>query len=397
MASNSNPKKRNLTLFLLGLLTASSAVANAPPNTLDSASLNRLNQQAYYAAGQIPSPAQQAPLSMQPLLVPNMQSQIQQEINSYKSEQLSGLQMQDLKKFEEGRLKVESLPYSSAPMPVNRSIAVNLAPDAPLTTIRLAKNMLTSIAFTDEDGTPWEVEKISVNAQLFTNHTEQPGLTTPVAQNTQQQATPTQRTVKEVQNPDGTVTREEIETPIVTETKTTSQQVQPLPATSRANNIVSLEPNTLFGYSNLVVTLKGKANPLVFILTTGQLEVDMLVSARVGGVNPDRKYNPLSGSRVSNETVLDENVLQFLDGRTPSAATELMSSDGAVQAWELNDKLFIKTRLDVMYPAYTAKASMDGVSVYRFDSMSKTKMVTLTQRAGQPVNVQFQQTPYYLR
>lgn len=382
-------------LACLAVGVSSVAMAQIPPNTIDLGALNSLSAQSYYATGNIPTAVQQAPLSVQPLLVPNMASQVQQEIQAYKSENLSADQLRELKQFTEERERVSSLPYSSTPTPVNRSVSVSLAPDAQLPIIRLAKDMLTTIAFTDEDGTPWEVEKVSVNAQLFTNHTEQPGMSAPVEAVQPAQPAQMQTTVRETTNPDGTITREEVQTPVAT------QNTQPVAPTrtfsTRPNNIVSLEPNTTFGFSNLVITLKGKPTPLVFVLTSGQPEVDMLVSARVGGVNPDRKYNPLTGSRLSVDTTIDESALQFLDGRTPTEATELISSDGAVQAWELNDKLFVKTRLNVLYPAYTAKASMDGIHVYRFNSLSKAKIVTFMQRAGQPVNVQFSQTPYYLR
>lgn len=84
----------------------------------------------------------------------------------------------------------------------------------------------------------------------------------------------------------------------------------------------------------------------------------------------------------------------FLDGTIPEDATNLISSDVSVQAWSYNDKIYVKTRLDVLYPNYMSKAaSNDGTKIYRFDG--DVFDITFLQRHGQPVTVSLEHSKAY--
>lgn len=448
-----NFKKFSIAVLMSSMLVANGFANSKPPqNTLDltqvvtnnGAVSPALQSRMAVGTGQLSSPYDYVSPELQAYIQPSPQVTTQQAVNEYIAQQLTPSQVQDLRRMVEGREKILSVPYTRLPKPVKRSLAVNLAPDASLPIIRLAKNMQTTIAFTDEDGTAWQVEKISLNNELFTNHTaggqggaggvangygfangvngyggntaggqgmagggfagagmaggQSDGLT--LNEYGQLSASggsaPTANYNQNGQSGGGQSAYNGQSGAGMGVGNNANANGMTAGSPPRPNNIISIEPNTMFGYSNMVVTLKGKTIPLVFLLTTGEDEVDMLVMAHIGGINPDRERNLFGNHRISLDTEIDNGVLQFLDGRTPVEAIPLISSNHSVQGWEYNNQLFVKTRYDVLYPAYTAKASLHGYHVYRFKDIGKVKQITLTQERGQPLNVTFQQQPYYL-
>lgn len=292
---------------------------------------------------------QQAPAQVQPLLVPSIPTMVQNQVQEYIGAQPTPSQMQYLKENNLNIARVTASPYVEIPRPVVRSVAVNLAPGEQPPIIRLAKGMLTSIVITDNEGNPWPIEKSVINAAQISDHTtlDQNGET----------------------------------------------------------NIITIEPNEAITWSNISVTLKGKAIPVMFLLASGQPEVDMRVDARVPGVSPLARS--AAGEYVgeigphSAISEIDNAALHFLDGSIPSVAERMQASTTGAQAWIYNDSLYVKTRYDVLYPSYHSKASTgEGTHVYRFDNAISpvgVSTITFTQRGGQPVNISFEkvETPYY--
>tara|TARA_B100000530_G_C15470605_1_gene294318 strand:+ start:244 stop:465 length:222 start_codon:yes stop_codon:yes gene_type:complete len=71
----------------------------------------------------------------------------------------------------------------------------------------------------------------------------------------------------------------------------------------------------------------------------------------------------------------------------------MSSSSNSVQAWELNDELYVRTTLDVFYPEYTSRVgSRDGSRVYKFNGNPTN--VVFTQRNGQPLTVSFENSVF---
>lgn len=334
--------KNIIGIFGLGLGLLCFANHPMPPNTLDMSQTLNIHKP-------IPAPTQspvitqsQAILSpdMHNLVQPSVATHISSEIEKILANTLTPEQINTLKANEMALQRALSSPYVRTPAPVVRSIAVNLAPDSTPPVIRLSLGMIGALVFLDEAGNPWEIENIAVDGSIYRIHAQ-------ASQN-------------------------------------------------RANNTVLLEPLSAFSHSNLVVLLKGKATPVIFMLTTGQNEVDIRVDARIFGTNPDSPYDPTTHNAVRNVSHLDDVLLGFLDGMQPDGAFRLVSSDTAASAWQFGDMLYVKTRLDVLYPAFTAKvSSAEGVHVYRFEKLGQNRLVSLLQRGGQPVNVRFEGSPYY--
>lgn len=331
------------TLLVLGMGATFLTHAAPPPNTIN---MNNVNS----VLATNPSPVSYAPPVVQQYIAPNIPSLVQGTVTDYIQAQLTPAQLQEMKQQYIETSRVLSTPYVEVPRPVIRSVAVTLRPGETPPIIRLARNMVTNIVITDSEGNPWAIEQAVMNTQQFINHSM----------------------------------------PVLDENGNATN-----------TNIITIEPTDAVSWSNMSVTLKGKATPLIFLLTSGQPEVDMRVDALVAGRSPSAKYIP-GYSPVQSITSVDSDALGFLDGSIPEQAEEMKTSDIAVRAWKLNDKLYVKTRLDVLYPSYSSKASsVESENIYRFDTVLNENgngSVTFTQRNGQPVTVRIENNPYsYLK
>lgn len=326
-------KKSVTTLLSLSLLTSVATAAGLPPpTTID--------------FGSVPnSPAiAQAPIDIRPEIAPSTSSMVAEQVNEYQLSQLTPEQMFQLKQQQLEKDRITSNPYLTTPNPVVRSLAVSLNPGETPPVIRVSKNMLTSIVFTDSEGNPWYIEKVALNRNQFSDAANLP---------------------------EGSSEGEKL------------------------TNILTLEPNEAIAYGNVSITLKGKALPVILLVASGQTDVDVRVDARIPGRNPDAVYRP-GVSPIQMTASIDNDALSFLDGAIPADAEPLMSSDQSAQGWKFNNSLYVKTRMDLLHPNYMSRASTaDGVNIYRFDGGNANSSITLMQRHGQPVTVSFEPAPYY--
>lgn len=312
------------------------AISAEPPNTIN------LNQSfspsfsptdfatAVQAGGAPPQYAQE--------VVPSTRSLVAQQLSQYEDSQLTPEQRKRIKAVELERQRIDSNPYINTANPVVRSIMPDLAPGVTPPIIRVSKNILTSIVFTDLDGNPWFIEKVMLNRNQFNDSAGVDG-------------------------------------------------------EGKPTNILTIEPIQAIDYGNVTIMLKGKTLPVILLIASGQPDVDVRLDVRMKGKNPDIAVNdiPISARAVSAD--IDEIGLGFLDGTIPSDAEMLASSDPAIRAWNYSGAIYIKSSLDVLYPSYHSRAkSPDNVNIYRFDN--EPTSVTLMQRGGQPVTVTLSELPY---
>lgn len=332
-------KVLTLTAVVGGLLSSNLAFAANPPNTID------LNQE--FGASFTPTDYavavehSGAPSDLVSEVIPSTRQMVAEQVVDYENSQLTPAQLQRLKEQDLARQRIQATPYTNLAKPVVRSISPDLSPGVSPPVIRVSKNILTSVVFTDLDGNPWNIEKVMLNRNQFDD-----------AAGYSQDAEAGKRT-----------------------------------------NILTLEPIQAIEYGNVTVQLEGKSLPVIFLLTSGQAEVDVRLDVRMKGANPSAAMSsPQGGLRASAD--IDDAALSFLDGSIPSDAESLLSSDSEVRAWEYGGATYVKTRLDVLYPAYNSRAtSPDGVNIYRFDGSSRYSL-SLLQRGGRPVSVTLSEMPY---
>lgn len=257
---------------------------------------------------------------------------MERAVRQIENMQLTPEQVERLKSIYIERQQQRSMPYLNPAKPVTRTLLVNLDPGVAPPTLRLSRGQQTSLVFSDVSGQPWMIEKVSMNRQLFSDG----------------------RVIGAGQGGQGG----QAETP---------------------TNVLSIEALTPAAYGNVTVTLRGQSTPVIFVLTTGQAEVDMRVDAKVPGRNPDAE------AEVSMQAApgLDNAMPYFLDGVPPASAKRLRVTglDGA-EAWVYDRNLYVKARANAQYPAYFAAArSTSGVSVYRYVGVPKAATFTIGGRA----------------
>lgn len=245
--------------------------------------------------------------------------ELQKKVNEVLDLSLQKNQNDSLKKMMLEQQQNLSTPYTHTALPVVRSLNVKFASGITPPVIRLSSGMLSTVVFSDAAGNPWKIRSVALNRSLFS---------------------------------DGA---------------TVSTTDQASDTSDIRKNILSLEPLTPVAYGNVAVSLEGMDTPVIFMLSTGQSEVDVRVDARLSGLNPSRqkKSNNTSGQSISTE--VDDATLLFVDGTPPEDAEKLNTSSSLIEAWLFNDELIVRTQKQIIYPAYiSASTSASGVSVYRF-------------------------------
>lgn len=194
-----------------------------------------------------------------------------------------------------------------APKPVARTVTLNQAPGEKSPTARLASGVPTNIVFTDVTGAPWPIEF----------------------------ATPGDQSVVDVMVPvEGSAT-------------------------------LQVRPKTPYmggPFGAVSVNLKGNPVPVTLILGSAQAEVDTRVDIRVARRGPNAQAPVIDRPGF---TVVDDALMSILDGVPPTDARLIRTSSADVQAWSYKGKLYVRTRLAIVSPAYSETASsVDGMRVY---------------------------------
>lgn len=254
--------------------------------------------------------------ALPPVVYPD-NSQIAEElIQDLESLQLTPEQVSRVKQLYLQREQVNATPYITPANPVTRTLAVNLEPGIPPPLLRLSRGQQSSIVFSDVNGNPWFIKKVSLNRQIFSDGQEGAG------------------------------------------------------QDEEASNVLSLEPLKPMAYGNVSVTLNGLSTPVIFTLVSGQDDVDVRVDAKIPGYNPDAGHSV----SVTSLPTIDGELVYFMDGVPPKEAKRLnvRGLDGTT-AWEYGGNLYLRTRASAQYPAYrNAARSTSGVSVYRYEGLYDT-------------------------
>jgi intracellular multiplication protein IcmK len=201
---------------------------------------------------------------------------------------------------------------------VTRSIDLTLKPGEKVPTIRLAGSHVSTVTFSDITGREWPVLTVtSGNPSLFTAQPAgKPGET----------------------------------------------------------NIVVVSPLMRTGQSNLVVTLVGHPVPIVLTLKSGEQEIDSRLDVRLESRGPNASFDIVNQSALPPTN--DSRMQDFLDGVPPQGAKSIPTSSREVEAWRLEDMVYIRTKMDVLSPAYIGKSS--NISGFNVFSMAESPVIIVS-------------------
>lgn len=127
-------------------------------------------------------------------------------------------------------------------------------------------------------------------------------------------------------------------------------------------NIIVISPLVDYVPSNMVVTLLGHPVPVVISLGSSEKEADFRVDLRVGTRGPNAVQDVVG---VGLPPTGDSIMLAFVDGVPPKGAERAKVSSSDVEAWRYEDMLYVRTRHDLLSPAYVARSgNVSGLKVF---------------------------------
>ena len=220
---------------------------------------------------------------------------------------MTNRQIQDFKGRADQTQRAVAQP-ATTPNPVSRSIVLSLKPGERPPTLRLFAGNATTLTFSDVTGSPWPVMSVTVG------------------------------------NPTAYQAQEAGE-----KGKTNMVVISPLAGHAVANN--------------LVVTLLNSPVPIIFQLETGRDTVDYRLDVSLQVRGPNAAYDIIN--QTSMAPTNDSTVQAFLDGTPPRGSRKVKTSSRDVEAWRLNDLVYVRTPLELMSPAYVARArNVSGTNLY---------------------------------
>ncbi|MGD9108489.1 MAG: DotH/IcmK family type IV secretion protein [Gammaproteobacteria bacterium] len=223
--------------------------------------------------------------------------------------------------------RAQATSADAPPKPVSTTQMVDLAPGSVPTPIRMQQGFITSIVFVDNTGAPWPIESCNIgNPKAFNLLPWQPG-----------------------------------------------------------SNTIMIQALSMYTYGNIAVKLQELATPVMLTLVPGQKVVDYRVDLRVQQAGPNSQGEATSDTLPAGAK---DVLLGVLDGVPPDGAQPLEVLGGDCQAWQLGNKMYLRTRFTVLSPSWIAvMTSSDGTKAYEMNRSSDV----LVSRYGKTVNLRIRE------
>jgi intracellular multiplication protein IcmK len=227
---------------------------------------------------------------------------------------LSPEQIIEMRQYQDKTDQAVATTPTAPPRPVSSTLIIDLSPGMTPPVIRLSAGFVTSLVFVDSTGQPWPIADYSLGNPKHFN--------------------------------------------IEWDKKT---------------NTLFIQSASTYSSANLAVRLLTLDTPVMLSLVSGQKEVDYRVDLQVQGRGPNA-LAPIFGDNLPGAS---PSLLSILDGIPPPNSQELQVSGGQGRAWLSDGRLFLRTQLTVLSPAWNATVSSpDGTRVYE---MAKTSLILASQ------------------
>jgi intracellular multiplication protein IcmK len=245
---------------------------------------------------------------------------------------LSPGQVREVLRLEEQVRRAAAVRTGPMPSPTQASVRLSFAPGRTPHVLRLDYNTVTSIVFTDQTGAPWPIQAYSVADSLFT--------TTP---------------------------------------STAGGKDAP------KTHIFTISPKARFAQANVSFQLEGAPAPIVMVVMSDQKEVDYRLDVTMTARGPNAQTPRVESAPLTGQPM---ELVSALDGITPEGSIKLNSSSSEVQAWLHQNRLIVRTNLDLISPVdhpFSMLPGPDGTKVY----YTKRAEVVVLLKDGRTHSVRF--------
>ncbi|MDD3288818.1 MAG: DotH/IcmK family type IV secretion protein [Alphaproteobacteria bacterium] len=219
---------------------------------------------------------------------------------------LTGEQIRDFMRRYETTQQAAQPPFAGPPKAEVKIATLSLDPGIDPPQINLAAGYVTTINMTDSTGEPWPILDVGIGGNF--------------------EVTPTQA----------------------------------------GSHVVRIVPLTRVAVGNLSVLLKDLSTPVIFRLSAGGPTVHMRYDARIGRRGPNAKM-PLIERGRRPPSAGDDVIMGILQNDPPKNAKRMKITgvDARTKAWQTDNKVFVRTPLSLLSPAWNASiSSTDGMTVY---------------------------------
>lgn len=138
-------------------------------------------------------------------------------------------------------------------------------------------------------------------------------------------------------------------------------------------NSLVMTPLSRFGWSNLVVRLRGEPRPVVLHVTISEQVAHFRHDIQIARHGPNAEVSTASGGAPQVVTEAGSRTLLSFLTRTdiPRDAVQVPVSHVQAEAWALSDRLFVRSRHALLSPSWQASlAGPNGVRVYEIPPSS---------------------------
>jgi len=337
-----NSKHLAKTVLMLALINAGMAYAADPAAPFN-------NPQASQAATQAPTPvATPAPIqtwgSPPPapqvqyqypqnpvIIIPNPAPPMQNIINS-EQQSMMGMSPDEIKAFREQYRQRLDAAVDKAPKLRTRTVSLDLSAGGAIPRIELVSGQMGSLNFIDINGNPWPVRGV-----------------------------------------------------VWGDNKSFQMIAPPVNDPSSPQNVVAASSAVEVGNTTASILLTDLQTPVIISLVADRSLHDARVDLRINQSGPASKSMPMG--RGLTPQASDTTAVSILDGIPPKGAKMLTSSRSDVRAYQIGNKLYLRSWHDVLSPPYDAIVNgAGGVRVFAFNQASpvivmsvqgSTQMVTL--------------------
>lgn len=137
----------------------------------------------------------------------------------------------------------------------------------------------------------------------------------------------------------------------------------------KGSNVLEITPMSLQPRGGLLVTLQGAPKPISFLLVGGGGRYDADMSIQVADRGPNAKAGIVPALAPDTAAPF---LTAMLDGVPPADATPLSVSGVSpdeLRAWRMGDRVYLRTRLTLVSPEWTASEHAEGgLTVYAVPS-----------------------------
>ena len=226
---------------------------------------------------------------------------------------LSNNQVKKVRKLWNESQRMATFTGDTPPSPTNSSMMINLDNGALPTVIRLSAGYVSVISFFDATGKMWPIKAYDIGNPSAVN--------------------------------------------IIWNQPQSADDIQD----SHSNSLL-MQAQTIYKSTNMVVMLQGLNTPILLEIIPGQKEVDYRLDLQVPRFGPFAKETVQDLPQSSNNPVM----LDILNNIPPAKSVQAHVRGGEAQAWVYRKKMYVRTPLEIISPAWFAKinGANDEMHVY---------------------------------